>query len=337
MCLGLIRTYKASEILLLSSKGNIFLREVVGVEFPNANRSYHQSAIQRRLRVAPVMLTAYRAAIPVFTIHAEELIEFPTLYLSAVARVGGKNPLGNSRIAALLNLGDLICAVHCVCPDIGTLTLEDELARFYQQTARIKTGQRAFLFAGESYRSILQELAQTSDVNDRKLIYYGDVYRQLHLPIHLLSCDEVGAMQLRMMTMPDYRHRLSLLALNDQYQPSPKDVPEWDAMYQGNPFVVAVDMELRRLDTAIRVAKERGYPKITMVALQAQAEAVFYNQYRDTGLARVFVLTDEIVTEALNGLKLHMPIQKPYLTPKGAVVDAPIIQTHRKAGRSSRR
>jgi hypothetical protein len=108
-------------------------------------------------------------------------------------------------------------------------------------------------------------------------------------------------------------------------------------MYQGNPFVVAVDMELRRLDTAIRVAKERGYPKITMVALQAQAEAVFYNQYRDTGLARVFVLTDEIVTEALNGLKLHMPIQKPYLTPKGAVVDAPIIQTHRKAGRSSRR
>jgi hypothetical protein len=337
MYLGYVREYKASGVLMLSSQGDALLQGLFGPALPQITRSYHQSAIQRKLRIAQIMLTAYRAGLPVFLSKLGDIVNAPALCLSSVARAQGRNPWGNSRIAAIAAIGDLVCAVHYVCPEIGALMLEDEISGFYNQTANLEKYQRAFIFAGESYPSILKELANCSEADRYKLIRYGDAYEQIRLPIYLLSCDAVGAMQLRMMSAPNYRKRLSLLALNDYYQPPPRQVPEWDAMYQGAPFVVAVDMELRRMDAAIWAARERGYSTVTMVALKAQAEAVLFDRYRDTGLARVFVLTDEVAVEALDGLEINMPAQKPYLTEKGSVVDAPLIQAHRKAGRSSRK
>lgn len=59
---------------------------------------------------------------------------------------------------------------------------------------------------GESYTDILTELEQTNKT-DTKLILYGDAYRCPQLPIHLLSCDDTGAVQLQIMSVPDYRHR----------------------------------------------------------------------------------------------------------------------------------
>lgn len=40
----------------------------------------------------------------------------------------------------------------------------------------------------------------------------------LHLPVHLLSCDDTGAVQLQIMSVPDYRQRLTRAALRSHYQ-----------------------------------------------------------------------------------------------------------------------
>ena len=37
---------------------------------------------------------------------------------------------------------------------------------------------------------------------DTKLLTYGGVYRCLQLPLHLLSCDATGAVQLQIMAAP---------------------------------------------------------------------------------------------------------------------------------------
>ena len=157
------------------------------------------------------------------------------------------------------------------------------------------------------------------------------MYRCLQLPVHLLSCDGTGAVQLQIMAVPDYRTKLTKAALKSQYHPPTPDVPEWDAVFQGAPFVLAADMDLRRVDNAIRAAKAEGYGQIAMAALSGQAEQVLFPRYRDTGLARVFVLTAEAV-EAATGRKPvpYSPPRTQFLTSKGDVVDAPLIQTHRK-------
>lgn len=58
-------------------------------------------------------------------------------------------------------------------------------------------------------------------------------------------------MQLQIMAVPDSPKRLTQLALKAHYQPPQDDAPAWDAIYGGMPFVLAADMDLRRIDAAI--------------------------------------------------------------------------------------
>ena len=178
---------------------------------------------------------------------------------------------------------------------------------------------------------MLSELERPVGQDDAKLLTYGGAYRCLQLPVHLLSCDATGAVQLQIMAAPDYRARLTKAALKNQYRPPPDDVPEWDAMFQGVPFVLAADMDLRRINAAIRAARNRGFPQIAMAALEGQAEQVLFPRCRDKNLARVFVLMPEAIS-AVTGRKPvpYVPPRTQFLTAKGEVADAPLIQANRK-------
>ena len=101
-------------------------------------------------------------------------------------------------------------------------------------------------------------------------------YRCLQLPVHLLLCDDTGAVQLQIMTVPDYRRKLTQAALKNQYRPPPKDIPAWDALFQGMPFVMAADMDLRRIDAAIQTASANNMKQIAIAALERQAESVLF-------------------------------------------------------------
>ena len=334
MQLGLIRRHRGSGALTLSNSGRQLLRDTLIPELPQLAQSYHSDAIQRRIRLSRMALTAYHGGINIFTTATECIAAPPALFLSAIARSRGVNPWGSTRVAAIANLGGILCAVHYVCPGIGKIALTDELAAFSNQTARFRNAQRAVIFAGESYTDILSELGQASKT-ETKLIFYGDAYRRLQLPVRLLSCDDTGAVQLQIMSVPDHRQQLTLAALKNQYQPPPKEIPAWDALFQGLPFVMAADMDLRRVDAAIRAAQDQGMKQIAIAALRGQAEAVFFPRYRDAGLARVFVLTNEAISEVTGSPPVpYIPPRTQFISPKGDVVDAPPFQTRGKTGRS---
>lgn len=329
--MGLIRIHEKSRAMLLSSKGEQLLTKLFDGAIPQMTRAYHEPLIERRIRVSRLAVTAYHGGVNIFTLAPEELESPASLFLPTITRSKGSNPWGSTRVAAIAHLGDSFYAMHYVCPGIGKLALMDELSAFSNQTARFRNVGRAFIFAGDSYRSVLTELERPPDKEDAKLLSYGGVYRYLQLPLHLLSCDSTGAVQLQIMATADYRTRLTKAALKSQYCPPPPDVPEWDAIFQGVPFVLAADMDLRRVDDAIRAAQTQGHRQIAMAALAGQAEQVLFRRYRDTGLARVFVLTPDAI-EAATGRKPvpYSASRTQFMTSKGDVVDAPPIQTHRK-------
>ena len=153
------------------------------------------------------------------------------------------------------------------------MAVNDELAAFHNHTNFGKNTQRAFLFAGSSYESVIEELKNQDEKRNEKLIRYGEAYHCLHAPIHLLSCDETGAQQLQIMTVPDYRVKLTRLMLRSAYQPPPEDIAAWDGLYNGHPFVIGADMDLRRIDTAVRTAKQHGCLPIALAALEGQGSA----------------------------------------------------------------
>lgn len=335
IALKLIRRHEKSGALMLAVGGALFLKTIYGDSaIPNISPSYRESILQRRLRLSRIVMTAYQGRVNPFAATMAELAESPSLFLTALTRDRGANPWGSTRIAAIAHLGDLLCAIHYVCSGIGKLALTDELKAFTNQTARFRNARRAFLFAGESCGDILTELEASEPRADTKLISYGAAHRCVQLPVHLLPCDDTGAVQLQIMSVPDYRRRLTQAALKSQYQPSPN--PAWDALFQGMPFVMAADMDLRRLDAAVSIARQEGHPQIALAALEGQAEAVLFPRYRDTGKARVFILTGETISEVTGWPPVpYLPPRTQFLTAEGDVIDAPSLQAPGRAGRQT--
>lgn len=127
------------------------------------------------------------------------------------------------------------------------------------------------------------------------------------------------------MAVPDYRQRFTRAALGSHYQPPSN--PAWDALYQGMPFVVAADMDLRRLDTAILIARQEGFDQIAVVTLEGQVEAVLLSRSWKTGKALVFNLTDGTVSEVTGRPPVpYKPSHTQFLTEKGDVVDVPPLR-----------
>lgn len=332
--LGLIKVHQRSGSFVLTAKGNQLLNDTLSIAAPDTPPSYRPADTQRRLRLSTLAVTAYRAHIHIFTTGPEELSNSPSLFLTAGARGRGHNPWGSTRVAALAHLGGLLLDVHYVCAGIGKLCLADELTVFNNQAARFRELRRAFLFAGERYADVLAELMDGDLSQDNKFVHYAAAYRSLRLPVHLLSCDSVGAMQLQIMSEPDYRTRLTQAALRSYYQPPPADAPAWDAVYGGTPFVLAVDMNLRRIDAAIQTARERGHRQVAMAALKEQGEALLLPRYR--ALVQFYALTNNAVSELLGRpATLRVPERTQFLTSKGDVVDAPLIKAAGKTGRPS--
>ena len=330
LAMKLIKYHGKSEALILTAEGRRLL--VGSAWLPDTPRTYHADAVVRRLRLASLLLTAYQSGINVYATQPDELAEGNVLFLTSAGRGRGRNPWGSTRTAALLHVGDLLCAAHYVCPDIGCLCPMDELSAFQNNTAKLP-GTRGFLFCGESYSDILAELDKSTSEDESKLTTYGAAARWFQQPVYLLPCNDTGVTQLQIMAQPDYRQRLTRLALKGHYRPPPPDRPCWDALFQGQPFVLAADMELRRVDAAYTLAREQGHSQIVLAALPQQVAEVWGPRYQDTGKARVFTLTEDALTQLLGKTpKPYRPPDTPYVTEKGEMIHAPLIKAAGKAG-----
>lgn len=66
--LGLIKRHQRSDTLLLTNSGRAFLQAALEGDVPNLTLSYHDAAIERRVRLSSLMMTAYHAGINVWAI-----------------------------------------------------------------------------------------------------------------------------------------------------------------------------------------------------------------------------------------------------------------------------
>lgn len=325
--LSLIKLHLASGAYILTASGNRLLDDTIS-DLPAATPpAYKQADTIRRLHLSEILLTAYCAGLDPFARHANDLSQNLSLYLPAISRGRGTNPWGSTRVASIAHLGNHLCAFHYVCPDIGRLALNDELAAFHRNTADLLELQRAIIFSGPSYETMLTELEAEAAETDAKLTSYGEAYRLLRIPVFLIPCNATGAIQLRILSVPDYRRKLTQAALKSQYTPPPETFSLCDAFFHGTPFLMAADMELRRIDAAIDAARAQSFSQISLAALPTQCEEVLYQRYRDTGKARVFALTNHALEQVLGSpLPPYPQPHKPYFTKEGDVIHVPLIK-----------
>ena len=322
----MIRFSDAVKAWYLTPCGNRVLGSS-GFALPPAKApTYREPDITRRLRLAQIVTTAYAADINVFLTKEAELQSSPSLFLPFLHRNRGSNPWGSTRVAALLHTGNLMCAIHWVSPGIGCIALTDELMAFQNHTAAVPAKQRAMIFAASSYEEILTELDSGQENQNTRLQTYREVYDCLKLPLFLLPCNETGCLQLRIMGVPNYHELLARIILKSRYVPPSADRSMYDALYQGVPFVMAADMDLRRIDAALDAARLDGLSQIALAALPEQVEVVLNRRYRETGKARVFTITDAAQRELLGSTAPYAPPDLPFYTSEGSVLDVPPLK-----------
>ena len=334
--LHLITCNKKAVAYSLTNRGQSFLDNHFEAIAPCVPRTYREGYITRRIHTSKIALTAYRAGLAVFNTDASVLTHESSFYLIAQSRIKGFNPWGSTRIAALLRMSGMLYGVHYIFPGVGGIALADELNLFNNNTSHIKNVRRGLLFVGQTYEEVLSALSPGREDTGQRLASYAEAYQRVSLPIHLLSCDDTGALQLRIMAQQEYRKRLTMAALKNHYKPPPGERPEWDAIFQGAPFVMGADMNLRRIDAAIQSAKNAGMRQVAVAALKEQAQAVLSRRYRDTGIARVFSLSSDALS-SLGDMTLYKPSRRQFETSEGDVIDAPLIQADRKSGKQGRK
>ena len=323
--LRLIKLYSPAQAYTLTATGNRLL-DAAFPKLPAAVAPAYKAADTiRRIRQAKLMLTVYHAGVSVFTTDVSALCE-QAMFLPMIARNRGSNPWGSTRVAALLHTGNLMCAIHWVSPGIGCVALTDELTAFQNHTAAIPAKQRAMIFAASSYDEILAELDGAQDDHNTRLQTYREVYDGLKLPLFLLPCNGTGCLQLRIMGAPNYRELLAKIILKSKYVPPPENRPMYDALYQGAPFIMAADMDLRRVDAAVDAARLDGLSQIALAALPEQVDAVLNHRYRETGKARVFTITESALRELLGSTAPYTPPDLPFYTSEGSVLDVPPLK-----------
>ena len=322
----MIRFSDAAKAWLLTPCGNHVLGSA-GVVLPPATApTYREPDITRRLRLAQIVTTAYAAGVNIFLTKESELQSQPSLFLPFLHRNRGSNPWGSTRVAALLHTGNLMCAIHWVSPGIGCVALTDELTAFQNHTAAIPAKQRAMIFAASSYEEILAELDARQENQNTRLQSYREVYDCLKLPLLLLPCNETGCLQLRIMGAPNYRELLARIILKSHYVPPPANRTMYDALYQGVPFIMAADMNLRRIDAAVEVARSDSLSQIVLAAFPEQVEVVLNRRYREPGKARVFTITESALRELLESTVPYAPPDLPFYTSEGSVLDVPPLK-----------
>ena len=323
--LRLIKLYSPAQAYTLTASGNRLL-DAAFPKLPAAVAPAYKAADTiRRIRQSKLVTTAYQAGVPVFTTDVSALCE-QAMFLPMIARNRGSNPWGSTRVAALLHTGDLMCAIHWVNPGIGCVALTDELTAFQNHTAAIPAKQRVIIFAAPSYEEILAELDAGQANQNTRLQTYREVYDCLKLPLFLLPCNDTGCLQLRIMGAPNYRELLAKIILKTHYVSPPANRAMYDALYQGVPFVMAADMNLRRIDAAVETARSDGISQIALAALPEQVEAVLNRRYRETGKARVFTITDAALRELLGSTVPYAPPDLPFYTSEGSVLDVPPLK-----------
>ena len=323
--LRLIKLYSPAQAYTLTAAGNRLL-DTAFPKLPAAVAPAYKAAdTLRRIRQAKLMTTAYQAGVSVFTTDVSALCE-QAMFLPMIARNRGSNPWGSTRVAALLHTGGLMCAIHWVSPGIGCVALTDELTAFQNHTVAIPAKQRAMIFAASSYEEILGELDDGQEIHNTRLQSYREVYDCLKLSLFLLPCNDTGCLQLRILSIPNYRELLARIILKSHYVPPPANHSTYDALYQGVPFVMAADMDLRRIDAAVETTRSDGISQIALAALPEQVEAVLNRRYRETGKARVFTITDAALRELLGSIAPYAPPDLPFYTSEGSVLDVPPLK-----------
>ena len=306
--LGLLTFSRSHLYLMPSPKGYQLLSSLGLTCHAPTKRPYAQSpALRRRLEVGTVLLTCLGAGIEPAYDKVEHLKRQPVFLPAFALRGGDGNLMNAASCVGFGHWGDHAYMLQYVGRQSTGFFMNNELSHLHNLASvfseRLDTPQ-VLLLAGENYRMIYEVLTRqaVSDRNGKKgFVDYSQAYPRLGIPVSLVSCDDTGALQLAIMRQAGYRARIARTAFGARWMPEDDRLPEADGHVDGNPLVIAVDMDLRRLERICRDACQQGRREILVAALEGQMSGLLLDIFPRSAPVRALRINAQVLSAAFGG------------------------------------
>lgn len=300
MRLGLLSSSRNRRYLSLTGEGYDLLSRCGYAYVPAGKRPYAGSAaLRRRFETGSVLLGCSRAGIEAID-QVEDLCRQPVFLPAYALRTGGRNLMNAATCIGFGHWNDTAYMLHYAGPETPGLYLNNELSRLHGLASvfdqRLDTPMEA-IWVGESYGALHQMLSvhtPSSRHGKQGFVDFWQAYDHMGIPVHLLSFDDAGVMQLAIMREPDYRSRLAKAALGGRLTPSDDSVPDTDGQVDGCPLVIAVDMDLKRIAAVCKYARLQGRREVLVAALVEQMKGLLVPLLQKEGNARALRIGPQV-------------------------------------------
>ena len=332
--LKLLRKDKHGSIKL--TKAGMEFLDAIGYHYPSDSAYISNAAkLRRRKQAAELTFTFYRAGIDVFADTSNHLQNNPVYLSSTAARRNIDNSTSKvwagCRITGIARLGNIAYMLHYV--DDQGIIFTSEMDLFHKLTMG-RCERTACIYAAERYKDAVGILLKDGNLGEKKRggwVSFQEACKRTVLPVHLLECSNIGAIQLGVMNAPNHRERIARLALASRYQPPYPKLPNTDAVVEGLPLVSAVDMDIKRIERACQEAKRLDYEKLLVVALPEQLDALA-ELFLPIAMVDLYSVPLERIMQEFS-ISLYEPSTDQYRTKEGGLLYASDIPPRRKAGR----
>lgn len=325
--LGLVNMTRNGQSLRLREKGWRFIRYL---GYPYHKDAKYKSLHERRVEIARILLTFWRAGFQVFACSLEDLGASQVFLSSMAARRGRSSDIwGGAVFRGLARIGQSACACYYV-GDSQEQRINYRGERFTLDKAVVRFSLEAsMLLAGSDYVKLARAVRNTNTAKPPEKeaeLTLPQLRQAVTHPLYLLECGEAGALQLLIMSQPDHRKRLAAMLRSqhaqDRTTAPPPGVTAADGMLEGKiPWVSALDMDIHRLDKTYRQTMAAGCPGLTMLCLNERAKAALELLY-DVRHANIVVVPEDRLVSAFGVLHPYQPKADVYVDTKGGIIHA---------------
>ncbi|MCL1835854.1 MAG: hypothetical protein FWG48_06790 [Oscillospiraceae bacterium] len=304
--LGILSIARNKLYIRLSPKGERILADLGFDSDTAAKRPYENNVtLRHRLETASIMLTALRAGIDTLHDDVDALRCQPVFFPTFAFRSAAANSVSNSSSSGFGHWGGKAYMIHCVNQENKGMYLTAELKTFHNLSSVFSVSldePEALIFAGESYAKVYEQIT-SKDFSKKNGVKgfqdFSSVYSRTDVPIHLLSCDEGGAMQLALMRQPGYRSRLARAVYGDRWAQCDDLVPYADGIIDGNrTVIIAADMDVRRAVLVAVDAKRLGRKGVALIAFEGQMKGLLANLLPRDGFVSYLKIMREVIDTA---------------------------------------
>lgn len=297
-----------------------------------------EKVLARRNIASQILFTFHRAGVSVFVEKLVGIINDPIYMASFAARQADTgNPFGSTRFYG----------IFCTAHKAFLVLYADEIGVYYQKELTLfhnlieVTGIRntAVIVMGKSTSSIGTAVSKVKTANKKKYNTnsFAQILETTTLPVHFIPIGDAGAQIIRFLLISDYREAMAKSLLLDSYKPPYKDLADTDTIHYKkpyNPAVIAVDMDINRIERALINAQEAGYQKIVIYALPEQT-AFLKSRFMDN--ADVLGVNIENIKRVINcNIDLYEPPEALYVTEEGRCFSVSDFAAYRKVRKSDR-